>query len=379
MRNLKIDLLRGVAILLVLVLHFHLSYHLDKSLLNRVFTAEFIKIVAANGNYGVTIFFVISGFLITSLSLQRYKELGKIDIGNFYVNRFARIMPCLALVLLLIGMLNFFSLDVFKNSPNAPSVFLSFFSVLTFWHNVLMEKAGYFNYCLNIYWSLSVEEVFYLAFPLICFFFKKTRAIAALLSILIIIGPIVRYYYSDNEIIYLYGYFSCFDAIALGCCAAIISSSVVIQKKWLILAIEYIAVGLAIFIYCDGAIKDHVVLGISLMEICTAVLLVFAVQPSTSTFENLNPLSKLVCWLGKHSYELYLFHIVVLALMKEFIPNAILSDSSKIFLFLAFMSLSILLSYFIANFYSNVLNLKLRKWLQANPQQFVSTGPLKQI
>jgi len=40
-------------------------------------------------------------------------------------------------------------------------------SVLTFWHNLLMEGVGYFNYAMNIYWSLSVEEVFYLVYPLI--------------------------------------------------------------------------------------------------------------------------------------------------------------------------------------------------------------------
>jgi peptidoglycan/LPS O-acetylase OafA/YrhL len=94
-RNQKIDFLRGIAIIAVLILHFNLSYHIGESALNKIFSVDFIKTIASNGNYGVTMFFVISGFLITSTSLERYGSLGKIDIIGFYIFRFARIMPCL--------------------------------------------------------------------------------------------------------------------------------------------------------------------------------------------------------------------------------------------------------------------------------------------
>src|SRR5260221_113591 len=114
-RNQQIDLLRGAAILVVLIMHFHFSYHLDQSALSNIFSVNFIKSVVSNGNYGVTLFFVISGFLITTTSLARYEVLSKIDIINFYIFRFARIMPCLILVLSLIALFNFLHIPIFEN------------------------------------------------------------------------------------------------------------------------------------------------------------------------------------------------------------------------------------------------------------------------
>lgn len=67
-RNELIDVLRGIAIILVLILHFHLSYPLK---FGNIINLKFLR----NGNYGVTIFFVISGYLISSNALKRYGNL----------------------------------------------------------------------------------------------------------------------------------------------------------------------------------------------------------------------------------------------------------------------------------------------------------------
>lgn len=369
LRNQKIDLLRGIAILLVLLLHFHLTYHLDQSILNHIFSSNFISTFASNGNYGVTIFFVISGFLITSMSIQRYNELRKINITQFYIYRFARIMPCLALALFLIVLFSFTSLSIFKNDPNTTSLSLAIFSVLTFWHNLLMEKLGYFNYCLNIYWSLSIEEVFYVAFPLLCVFFRRLWFIVLLLSALIIIGPITRSLHSNNEIVALYGYFSCFDAIAVGCIAAIFANKIKLKNQVFINTTKYLATTLAIIIYCHSNIMNNVVIGVSLMELCTAALLIIAVQQNGSIKSFA---AKIVCWFGKNSYELYLFHIIVLAVMKSVAPPEKLGNTSKIIWLSLFLLLSVCLSEIIAKYYSQTLNTKLRKLLLSN-KKVVST------
>ncbi len=225
-RNKRIDFLRGIAILAVLVLHFNLSYHLDQSALTNIFSVNFLKTLTSNGNYGVTMFFVISGFLITSMSIKRYNELGKIGLREFYIFRFSRIIPCLLLAIIIISFFKLINIPIFQNNPHTTSFFLAILSVLTFWHNYLMSKAGYFNYCLNIYWSLSVEEIFYVAFPIICIISKKLRFILPIWLCLIIAAPIYRSFYTQNEIIALYGYFSCFDAIAIGCCAAVIAKNI---------------------------------------------------------------------------------------------------------------------------------------------------------
>lgn len=361
-RNQQIDFLRGLAILAVLVLHFNLSYHLDQSALNNIFSIDFIKRVASNGNYGVTMFFVISGFLITTTSLERYGKLSHIDTVGFYVFRFARIMPCLLLALTVIFILSLMHISIFENSPHTTSKFLSLFSVLTFWHNILMEKIGYFNYCLNIYWSLSVEEVFYIAFPLLCILFKKSRFIIPFWVMLIIIGPIYRSFYTQNEIVALYGYLSCFDAIAIGCCAALLAQRIKFNR-WVSSLVQYASVFLLLGVYLYSGIMNNVVIGVTLMAIGTAFLLITAEKEPLERKKPIHFASSIIGWFGKNSYELYLFHIIVLALMREIFPPASLGNYSKLLWMAIFFCLSALLAGSIAKFYSRPLNKKLREYL----------------
>lgn len=354
-RNQRIDILRGIAIFLVLLLHFHIAYHLDQSSLNIIFSVDFIKMLAGNGNYGVTIFFVISGFLITSKSLDRFNEFGKVDMLTFYLYRFARIMPCLWLVLVLFLILNLANIPIFQNKEHSPTLFLSLFSVLTFWHNQLMVKSGYFNYCLNILWSLSVEEIFYLFFPLVCLFVKKTRLILIFWLALVILGPFYRSLYSENEIIALYGYFSCFDAVALGCLAATLFYNIQFPKRVAFL-LTMTASLLILVAYFYTGIMENVVFGISIIALATALLLITQ-QPSVYST---GKISQLLSWLGKNSYELYLFHIIILALMKEIVAQDALNAYGKLIWFALFLSLSIVVAELISRFFSEPLNKKIR-------------------
>lgn len=359
-RNYFIDLLRGIAIITVLFHHFYFAYHLDRGSLNPIFAINFIQSIAHNGNYGVTMFFVISGFLITSTTIDRYGSLGKVDVIGFYIFRFARIIPCLILAL---GMLSFFNLldiTVFENKANSISLFVAILSVLTFWHNVLMESVGYFNYCLNIFWSLSVEEVFYLLFPLVGCFFKKLRFIIPIWITAIIVGPLYRSYHASNEIIAVYGYFSCFDAIALGCCSAIVAKRVNINqylKKTL-----QCSAGILIFaLYCCVNIMENIVWCFSILALATAILLVCATKPSSELIQIPSLFQRIIGWFGKLSYELYLFHIIILALMKQYIKADLLSGYEKLLLLIIFFVLSAFVAGFIEKFYSNPLNKNIRK------------------
>ncbi len=359
-RNQRIDFLRGLAILVVLILHFHIIYHLDQSALNKILSVDFIKAIAGNGNYGVTMFFVISGFLITTTSLERYGQVGKLDILNFYIFRFARIMPCLLLALTFIIFFHFTQISIFQNKPNTTTFLISIFSVLTFWHNVLIEKAGFCNYCLNIYWSLSVEEIFYIAFPIICLICKRAVYIVLFLIVLIIIGPIYRSFYTDNEIISLYSYLSCFDAIAIGCCGAIIINE--FQFKDRIKKIMQYGGGLLIaFAYLENDIMSNIVIGVSLVAFGTAIFLIGAQNITISRNPSGNLLGRVICWFGKNSYELYLFHIIVLALMKSIYSSQMLGTYSTLLWMLIFFTLSALLAGCIAKYYSAPMNTKLRQ------------------
>jgi hypothetical protein len=76
LRHRRIDLMRGIAIVLVLFQHFNIAYHLDDTLLAGAFGWNAVRAVARNGNYGVTTFFVISGYLITS-NTERRSDLSR--------------------------------------------------------------------------------------------------------------------------------------------------------------------------------------------------------------------------------------------------------------------------------------------------------------
>jgi peptidoglycan/LPS O-acetylase OafA/YrhL len=83
LRNPRIDLIRGVSILLVLIHHFNIAYHLNDTTLSTVFGWDAVRALARNGNYGVTMFFVISGYLITSNADRRWIGLASINARAF--------------------------------------------------------------------------------------------------------------------------------------------------------------------------------------------------------------------------------------------------------------------------------------------------------
>jgi peptidoglycan/LPS O-acetylase OafA/YrhL len=386
-RDYRIDVLRGISILLVLILHFHLAYNLANSPFATWVSAKFVEAVARNGNYGVTIFFVISGFLITSTSLRRFGALGNISARKFYAFRFARIFPCLLLILAIITSLGLAGVEYFKSNGAKDVSFLTAdFSVLTFWHNVLMAQVGYFNYGLNILWSLSVEEVFYLVFPLLSLLLRRDAWILCVWAAAIIFGPIYRSHHADDEIKFLYGYFACFDAIAMGCGVALLSRKTQVGhavgrlvgpevvRRPVQRLVQLAACAFIAWIYLRRDIDGSAIFGPSLVAAGTALFLFVegAAQSSSAEAHSQNLFQQLLrplAWFGSHSYELYLFHIVVLAFMRNIYERHSLPASYKPLWLLFFLLLATLLAALIARFYSEPLNARIRGWLIPRPVQ----------
>lgn len=365
-RNMRIDFFRGIAILLVLILHFTLAFGMKNSPVGSLLPLWLLTAIVRNGNYGVTIFFVISGFLITSTSLRRWGKLSSINLRTFYLFRFARIMPSLVLVLGIIILFGSLGLPFFSNTDGGHHLPPSYFivgvgSVLTFWHNVLMQSSGYFNYCLNIYWSLSVEEVFYLAMPILCICLRRTRLIVVLCFATIVIGPIYRSQHLDNEIYFMYGYFACFDAIAIGCLAAILTSRIVMrnQFKRALRVISAIALGV---VYLRG-IEGNEIFGFTLMALASAGFLVGCAGDMTSGWST-GRSSGFVRWMGGRSYEIYLFHIVVLGLMRNLLTKDELSYGARLPWLFLFLGLSVLVAAVVARYVSEPANLAIRRYYQ---------------
>lgn len=373
MRNYRIDILRGVAILLVLLHHFNIPYKLHDTWLGISVLGEPLStLVARNGNYGVTLFFVISGFLITQHTLSREGHLSKINIRNFYLRRIARIVPCLVLLISMVTLLGSFGLQPFLNQ--APigievSYRLTVFAALTFWMNLLIIEYGWVNYALGVLWSLSVEEVFYLAFPLLCLILgrSKFKFFVLFLILIIVYAPYFRFLHAGEESgAYLYHYFSSFDGIAIGCLTALLAQKISIRFRNIQLVI-FIVIALMMALYGYAPIKEVSTWSISVFTLLSAVLIFCSIQSQQA--QNLTFFSKILVWIGQRSYEMYLFHLIVLGLIKVmYIPKTTLPDQ-KIILLIVFLIVTFILSWLIEKYYSSPLNQKIRdKWVIKKPQ-----------
>ncbi|KVL40280.1 acyltransferase family protein [Burkholderia sp. MSMB1835] len=354
-RNARIDLLRGVSILLVLLHHFNIAYPLRDTALARVLGWDTVHAIVRNGNYGVTMFFAISGYLITSNTRRRWGSLGTLDVRAFYVSRIARIVPCLLLLLALVNGLAAAGVPIFANhAPQgvAVSYWLVNLASLTFWMNVLIGTYGWVNYALGVLWSLSVEEVFYLSFPLLCIALRRDALLFAFWLLVAAVGPVYRYTHSGDEGGFLYAYFACFDGIAIGCCTALLAE----RARWQVLAaapVQWLAATAMTALYLAWPIVESHVFGVSAMALGTAVLLIGAhAERTPGRGRMLAPLR----WSGRLSYELYLFHLIVLGMLRTFWAPSATHGDGKLALLAAYLVLSAGFSAVIARGYAAPLD-----------------------
>ena len=370
-RNTWIDLLRGVSIILVLLHHFNIPYRLDDTALSQLFGWPAVHAMARNGNYGVTMFFVISGYLITSNAQIRWGTLSNINANVFYRLRVARIMPSLLLLLAAVNILAAMGLTLFQNHPeNGPPVsfWLVNFASLTFWMNILMAtRVGWVNYALGILWSLSVEEVFYLSFPIACLL-KRTAFLVVFWSVFIVIGPIWRVLHQDNEAQFLYSYLASFDGIAIGCCTALLASHTTLHGRWMAPAGAFVALAMAVF-YLVLPINVTNVYGVTLMALGTAFLLLLAHNRRADVPVDRTRIFAMLAWFGRLSYELYLFHLIVLGLIRSAYPVESVAGNEKLVLLVVYLSCAALLAAIVSRAYSEPLNRAIRSSLNVRRAQ----------
>jgi peptidoglycan/LPS O-acetylase OafA/YrhL len=359
-RNPRIDMIRGISILLVLLHHFNIAYRLNDTPLARLIGWDAVRAVVRNGNYGVTMFFVISGYLITSNANRRWPGLARVDLRAFYVLRIARIMPCLLLLLVIVNLLALSGLAIFQNhAPDGTliSLWVVNLASLTFWMNVLIGLYGWINYPLGVLWSLSIEEVFYLAFPLLCLLLRRSSRLITFWAAIIIAGPLYRAAYQGDEGGFLYAYFACFDGIAIGCCTALLAHKprLPVLAKGLPQSLVILAMA---FLYLSYPIGQTNSLGVTMMALGTAVLLIGA-HHGRGDGSSMRATAGLR-WFGRQSYELYLLHLLVLGIMRTIFVPATVGGTEKLLLLLVFLLLSAALSQVVARFYAEPLNRLLR-------------------
>lgn len=205
--------LRAISIIMVVCNHLGLQTTLFSEV-QKIKTLSPFVLFLQDGHLGVNIFFVISGFLITSLLLQEEKETKSISLKNFYIRRTLRIFPAYYLLLLV-----YFILQL------AGYIYIDSNSWLT-----AITYTKYFNWDLGWYtshaWSLSIEEHFYLFWPLVFIYLKSLRKHFAMALILCV--PLVRTYIYYHPVSWINDLtiFTRIDAIATGCLLAFYKDSI---------------------------------------------------------------------------------------------------------------------------------------------------------
>jgi len=165
----SLDGLRALSILLVLVGH----------VAGTVNAPEWLTPLHNLGNFGVKIFFVISGFLITLLLLEELGVSGRIDLRGFYLRRCCRIFPAFYFFIGCIVLANAGGyIELYPNDV---------LHAATFTMNYHHDRA----WALNHTWSLAVEEQFYLLWPLLLMLLGIGRALVCA-AVLVIAAPLIR-------------------------------------------------------------------------------------------------------------------------------------------------------------------------------------------
>jgi peptidoglycan/LPS O-acetylase OafA/YrhL len=317
-----LDGLRGIAVLAVII------YHADVSLL-------------VGGFLGVDVFFVLSGFLITSLLIDELTRTNTVDRARFYIRRIRRLMPALFLVLFFSVLVSgLFVLDaayhVRRDLPWAITFVLN-------WSYLFFEQSYFVNISrpplLQHLWSLSVEEQFYVIWPIMLIGLYKIKignvtprtkifiasASLAIASTAWMVHLSVANGFpipNDPSRVY-FGTDTHAMGLLVGCATAALWRSEKLNERLTPdraaamngLGLLSIA-GLAYFFLFVSELNEFLYRGgFLVLSILTAVLLVVAAHPGLKFGARLgNPVLK---WFGDRSYGIYLWHWPIFVLMRS--------------------------------------------------------------
>jgi peptidoglycan/LPS O-acetylase OafA/YrhL len=364
-----IDVLRAVAIFFVLMNHVNIRLLHAKVPYTAGLPAQLVSSLVWKGQYAVQMFFAVSGFLITTTALRRWGSLAKINVRDFYVLRFARIAPLLLLLLAVLSALHFAHFKDFVVSARTGGLGRALFAALTFHVNVLEAQRGYLPANWDILWSLSVEEVFYLGFPLLCRGLGGGRFLTVVLLGFVVLGPFARTVLAhDNEVWQEYSYLGGMDAIALGCLAAMLSFG----RQWshgVLRVLGSLGAALLLFMFGFSIFANSLGLGRSGLNMAVLALAtcMIAIAASHGDWRSPRVLGAFLT-MGQRSYEVYLTHMFVVFALFNFFVFGGESLASVPVLFAATIVCAAVLGDLVARYYSEPMNWILRRrWRKTVP------------
>jgi peptidoglycan/LPS O-acetylase OafA/YrhL len=297
----SLDGIRAVSFLLVFVSHAGLGNYIP-------------------GGMGVTIFFFLSGFLITTLLRAEYAKSGTLNLKNFWLRRLYRIWPPFYLVLLVAALVD----------PH------------TQWEALRAQLLHWTNYYMiahadtgmpsgtGVYWSLSVEEHFYLLFPWVFLAMQRLSGRNQAFALYAICGVVllwrlvlVLHFHVPSDRTYM-GTDTRIDSIMFGCALAVWNSPVRDRVpleewrwKWL-----YVPAAAFVLVFCltvrNEAFRET--LRYTLQGVALTAFFIAAVRfPKWRPMQLLN--SRPMVYVGLISYSMYLLHFSVIFGVRKELPN----------------------------------------------------------
>lgn len=314
-----IDVVRFIAFFLVFIHHF--VYRGGNSITDSPYAywqSPFVDTLAFFGSEGVTIFFCLSGFLLSKLLIRELTETGKLSVGKFYVRRALRIWPLYFSFLLFC--------IIFSSPLGNQSISSSELpSLLTFTYNWQQIFTGESRGVAAILWSISVEEQIYLFLPLLLVIFSRW-SFKKLSLILVVSGIIVRILFYINDIALYRNTLSYISTVGIGMHYAIFEDRI---KVWCrthkfmsfslfsLLSISYI------FLFKSFSLNGFEV--IFTFDITGLLTVMFLIMLSTDHGKIPNEFLRIFSYLGRRTYGMYLFHWPILGLMVS--NNIFFNDS----------------------------------------------------
>jgi len=297
-------------------------------------TRYFVSLVALRrdlGNVGVRVFFVISGFLITTLLLQEFTATKTISLKMFYLRRTFRIFPC-AYTYILVMFLLYWSGFV----ALAPRDFMH---AATYTVNYERVRPWYLIHL----WSLSVEEQFYFIWPAILLFLRPRRGLWFAASVLVL-APLARFgmWYLTPDLRWNIGtgFQTNADALAAGCVLAGIRTwlwaqpaYLKFQKSQAFLLVPVLAALGAALLYASRPplLLVSCLIGQTVLNIAIALLIDWCVRHHASPFGRFLNWKPMV-FVGVLSYSLYLWQEPFLYRLSDAVINRFPLNLSLAFL-----------------------------------------------
>lgn len=278
----------------------------------------------SGGYVGVDVFFVVSGFLITSLLVAERESTGRVSFRDFYARRVRRLLPISTVVLAVTAVVSAIWLDVTRHDPLVDEIV----AAAVFGANLLFANQGTDYLASSLppspvqhYWSLSVEEQFYAIWPLLVMVATVGAAFVRR-RLALVLGGVIAVSFAASVVLTprspSWSYFGLHTRaweLAAGALLAVVAIRLDVATRRLIGWLGLIAVGVSVVTF--GRVDQFPGVAAALPVIGTVALLVSGDGNGVGR----HLAHPVLQWIGARSYSLYLWHWPILIVAESYVGD----------------------------------------------------------